>query len=127
MRSKNIKLIEIRDWATAIPAWAILMLPETEEELFLMKHCGYGMSHPCVMLISIAAPWTSAKSSDEWSNSVRTMPIAHQYIEKHFDELISGSVVDVEHILGEKDKPRQSMIYEELRKLVEPLSNPGAE
>jgi len=33
---------------------------------------------------------------------------AHEYIEKCFDELESGAVVDVEYILGETNKMKQS-------------------
>ena len=87
MKNENIKMVEIRDRAALIPALAIRMLPSDESELFLMKHCGYGFSHPCIMLISIEAPWQSARHSDEWRNSARTMPKAHKFIEDNFDSI----------------------------------------
>lgn len=107
-------MVEIRDRATCIPAFAIKMLPQVEEELFLMKQCGYGFSFPCVILISIEAPWHSARSSDEWKNSARTMPIAHKYIEDNFESIESCAVIDVEFILNEVEKPCKSCLFEQM-------------
>lgn len=102
MMMKNlIKMVEIRDRATCIPAFAIKMLPDSQDQAFLMKQTGYGFSHPCVMLVSIEAPWHSARSSDEWRDKSRTMFTAHKYIEDNFDELKGCQVVDIEFILGE--------------------------
>ena len=36
------------------------------------------------------------------------MQTAHLYIEKNFDALKDGDVVDVQFILGESDKPKTS-------------------
>lgn len=38
----------------------------------------------------------------------RTMEVAHQFITEHFDELPSGTVVDVQHITGETSQPKVS-------------------
>lgn len=115
MKQENIKLVEIRDRATCIPAFAIKMLPETKDEVFLMKQTGYSSSYPCVMLVSIEAPWHSARSSDEWhEKSPRTMRIAHKYIEDNFDTLKSCEVIDVEFILKEVDVPCKSCRQEQL-------------
>jgi len=113
MKNENIKTIEIRDRGTLIPAFAIEMLPSDEKELFLFKGAGYGWVHPCILLISIEAPWHSARSWDEWKNSVRTMPVAHKWIEENFDEITNGDVVDVEFILKEKDHPSLNYFIEE--------------
>jgi hypothetical protein len=115
MRKENIKMVEIRDRATCIPAFAILMLPENQDEVSLMRQTGYGFSHPCVMLVSIEAPWHSARSSDEWQErSVRTMAIAHKYIEDNFSNISECQVIDVEFILGEVDAPCKSCRQEQL-------------
>lgn len=113
MKQQNIKTVEIRDRATLIPAFAIRMLPSDEKEFFLFKGAGYGFSHPCIMLIAIEAPWQSARSSDEWRNSPRTLVTAHKWIEKHFDEIENGDVIDVEFILDEKEKPSFNAFMEE--------------
>ena len=112
MRKENIKTVEIRDRATLIPAFAIKMLPSDEKELFLFKGAGYGISHPCIMLISIEAPWHAARSSDEWKGS-RTMATAHKWIEMNFDNIQSGEVIDVEFLLHEKEKPSLNSFIEE--------------
>ncbi len=39
---------------------------------------------------------------------VRTLPTAHAYLEKHFDNLETGSVIDVQYILGETTEIKQS-------------------
>lgn len=117
-----MKMFEIRDRATCIPVWAIRMLPDSQEEVFLMKQCGYGFSYPCIMLISIEAPWHSARCSDEWRSSPRTMPIAHKYIEDHFDELKSCEVIDVEFIEKEVEKPCKSCFEEQRDEAIEALS-----
>lgn len=106
-------MVEIRDRATCIPAWAIRMLPESEEEAHLMIKTGYGFAHPCIMLISIEAPRYSAQCSDQWPASARTMPRAHEYIEKNFDALKPCEVIDVEFILGEVDQPCKSCLEEQ--------------
>jgi hypothetical protein len=118
MKSENIKIVEIRDRGTLIPALAIRILPSNETELFLFKHCGYGFRHTCIMLVPIEAPWHSARSSDEWSDrSARTMATAHKWIEENFDNIENCQVVDVEFILKEKEKPCKSFIFEELNNL----------
>ena len=115
MKNENIKVVEIRDRATFIPAFAIKMLPSDEKELFLFKGAGYGVLHPCVMLVSIKAPWQSARCSDDWkSNMGRTMYVAHQWIENNFDEIENCQVIDVEFLLKEVDKPCKSSIFDHL-------------
>jgi hypothetical protein len=123
MKKVNIKMFEIRDRATCIPAWAIRMLPDSEGEIFMMKQCGYGFAHPCIMLISIEAPWHSARCSDEWrETSGRTMAVAHQYIEKNFDTLKPCEVIDVEFILGEVEQSCQSCLDEQRKEALEAMA-----
>jgi hypothetical protein len=127
MKSINIKTVEIRDRATLIPAFAIRMLPSDETELFLFKHCGYrSWSDPCILLVSIEAPWHSARSWDEWKEG-RTMPTAHKYIEDNFDSITSCQVIDVEFILGEVDKPCQSCLQEQLAEMANDMAKLGEE
>ena len=113
MKPENIKTVEIRDRGTLIPAFAILMLPSDEYELFLFKGAGYGYVHPCIMLVSIEAPWLSARFSDEWRDKSRTMFTAHKYIEDNFNEIKNGDVIDVEYILGEKEEKSLNSFIEE--------------
>jgi hypothetical protein len=125
MNPKNIKIVEIRDRATCIPAFAIRLLPEQEEEIFLFKHAGYrSIANPCIMLISIAVPQHCARYSGDWSTGRgRSMRIAHEWIEKKFEEIVNCQVIDVEFILGEVDKPCKSIIYEYLDEVIKQNKN----
>lgn len=106
MKSENIKTLEIRDCATLIPAFAIKMVPSDEMELFLFKDAGYrSYANPYIILISLQAPWYARRYSADWENeSPRTMMTAHKYIEENFHILKNGDVIDVEFILGEKER-----------------------
>lgn len=123
MKQENIKIVEIRDRITCIPAFAIRIVPSLELELFLFSHCGYDIYNPCILLISIQAPWLSARSSDEWHNSPRTMPTAHKWIEENFDSIQPGQVIDVEYILKEKDSASLGIIQERAGELKRILDN----
>lgn len=119
MKMNNIKMVEIRDIATLIPAFAIRMLPSEEEELFLMKRSGYGIFNPCVMLIPINAPWESVRCAEEQSkDGGRTLFHAHNWIEKNFDKIENCQVVDVEFILGEVEKPCVSERFEIMSEVI---------
>lgn len=123
MKQENIKIVEIRDRATLIPAFAIRMIPETEHELFLFKEIGYRTrSNPCILLISMQAPTYSARYSGDWCENGRTFPIAHEYIEKHFDEIKNYDVIDVEFIQGEVDKSCESIVFEVIKELAKELA-----
>ena len=114
MKQQNIKTVEIRDRATLIPAFAIRMVASDEKELFLFKGAGYrSIISPCILLVSIESPWHSARAWDEWRNSPRTMPTAHKWIEENFLDIQNGDVIDVEFILGEKNKPSLNSFIEE--------------
>ena len=91
----TIKLFEIRDRATFIPAMAIQV---SKADGWLMWRAGFG-EHPCVYLIMLATQ-KAAYDPYDWGN--RTMCAAHNYIVEHFDELKTDDVIDVEFILGEK-------------------------
>ena len=41
----------------------------------------------------------------------RTMPVAHDWIINHFDELRDGAVVDVQFILLETTAPKEAELY----------------
>ena len=121
MKPENIKIVEIRDRATLIPAFAIRMLPRTEEELFLFTEIGYrSLKDPCILLVSMQMPSYSARYSGDWPEGVgRTMPIAHKWIEEHFDEIQSCQVIDVEFLQGEVDRPCHNVAFERATELAE--------
>jgi len=104
------KILEIRDRITYIPVLAIKMEPADETEFYYLRREGYidfaGKSSIIVMYRLDTGK--SAIAPYRWATSSRTLSVAHEYIEKHFEELKSGDVVDVEYILGETDKSKTS-------------------
>jgi hypothetical protein len=105
------KTFEIRDRATFIPVLAVKLNPVTHSDRYLFGCAGYGLlpqdQERYVYLCRVAGG-TGKSTSDPFDWADRTLQIAHQYIVDHWDELASGAVVDVEHILGETTTPKQS-------------------
>ena len=110
------KLFEIRDSMTAIQALAVLVArpngvlspsEQWEAEDYLMARAGYGINSPLVILTYLHChPQLATYDPFDWQErGGRTMFIAHQWIEGHWDELLSGSVIDVRFILGETEAP----------------------
>lgn len=103
------KAFEIRDKGTFIPVIATRLESEHPAESYLLGRAGYRSSeaYPFVVLyrlhdgVSCTAPY-------DWGFGARTMTVAHAHIEKHWDLLETGSVVDVEYILGETKAPKFS-------------------
>ncbi len=104
------KLLEIRDKATFIPVAATRLLGDNQDQEYLLRRVGLGFgSAYAVHLMRL----TDGKGHHDWAAwGGRTMPIAHQYIEEHFDKLKDGEVVDVEFILGETEKVKVSERFE---------------
>lgn len=97
---KEVKLIEVRDRATFIPAMAIRV---SGEDGYLMRRAGF--ESPMVYLVALAVE-KACYDPYNWGN--RTMNTAHLFIQDHWEELKDGDVVDVEFILGESAAPKQS-------------------
>lgn len=104
----TLKLLEIRDAATFIPVAALRLdsIGATDQELWLLGRSGFRHGSEAVFLMKLQ---TGGGEYDPfaWKGS-RTMPVAHQYIEQHFNSLQSGDVVDVEFILNETKQPKTS-------------------
>lgn len=105
------KALEIRDRGTFIPALAVDMNPENEEQRYLLRRCGYACDgRPNVVLTRLDGSGKATNDPYEWGG--RTWPVAHNWIIEHWAELADGSVVDVEYILGERKAPKTSERYE---------------
>jgi hypothetical protein len=98
------KTFEIRDRMTFIPVLAVKLEPSNEADRYLLGRAGFGI-YPenqarYIQLIRISGgEGPTYCNPGDWAD--RTMQTAHLYLLDHFDELESGSIVDVEHILGE--------------------------
>lgn len=98
------KFFEIRDAATFIPALVIFKEANNEKESYLLRRSGF--LNRCMILIKLQTG-ESSYDPHKWTMG-RTMTIAHRYIIDHFDSLENGQVIDVEYILGRRDKPKES-------------------
>jgi hypothetical protein len=101
----EIKTLEIRDRATFIPAVAIKIECNNESERYLWSRAGFNTS--AGSLIFLGRIGDDLKFFPPmWRN--RTMATAHEYLQKSWDTVESGQVIDVEYILGETEKPKES-------------------
>ena len=101
------KLFEIRDCGTFVPAMAAMLsrsCGKNAEERFLLHRAGYGGD--CLLLTHLGTCESHCDEYDWTSN--RTMSNAHLHIFKNWDSLESGSVIDIEMILGETSTPKLS-------------------
>lgn len=100
------KMFEVRDRSTFLPMIAIRMHSNNLREDFLLKKSGYGREQVCIFLTDISAFSRGNYDPYDWRDRTRT--VAHDFIQKNWDELESGDVVDVEYILGETKEKKKS-------------------
>lgn len=106
------KTFEFRDKGTFIPVLAVKLEPVSPADNFLFMRAGYGFNKEeqrgYIGLAQIDGGRGQFTTDPYDWGSNRTMHYGHIYINKHFDELQSGSVVDVEFLLGESSSPKKS-------------------
>jgi hypothetical protein len=107
------KLLEIRDEGTCIPVMAFRLESTNEAERWILARSGYGKypwDHAKHVAVWPLSGGRNVCTTDPFEHQIagRTLLHAHQFIEQHFDELLSGDVVDVWFILGEKEAPSVS-------------------
>ena len=101
------KTIEIRDKATFIPAIAIRVSPnDWSQDSYLLHRAGYSTECPVVLLSSLLGGKPLHGDCYEWGD--RTYTVVHNHLQEHWDEILSGSVLDVEFILGETETAKTS-------------------
>lgn len=96
----EIKLIELRDQMTFIPAMAIKI---SSDDGWLARRAGYGS--PCI-LFGRAEGGVFRYDPYEWGD--RTFAAAHHFIIEHWEDIHSGQLVDARVCLGETDAPCKS-------------------
>jgi hypothetical protein len=124
MAMMEVKFFEIRDEGTMFPWMAYRMRPvhdaaadgqtlENRRVLALLRRGGFGDEPESYIMQGTALGGEVEFHYDVfyWRNRSegqrgRTRFYAAKYIEEHYDELESGSVIDVEFILGEKSAPK---------------------
>lgn len=106
----QIKTFEIRDRGTFIPALAIKLTNDENnnlQDLFLLTSAGLNRKGSYSLALFDLNGGRGFMDSNDWGFA-RTFKIAHDYIEVNFDALESGQVIDVEYILGETKEPKKS-------------------
>ena len=104
------KVIEIRDRGTMIAALAIRMLGTNPVQQYYFRRCGYPADGTSIMLMMLSdgKATNDPYSWGELRMGPRTMPVAHNWIIDHYDELSDGDVVDVQAVLNETAVPKVS-------------------
>lgn len=106
-----VKLFEVRDSATFLPVIAIKCDPANEAERYLLARTGYGMiaedQGEYVLMTALHGGDPLRYDAYAWGNN-RTRAVTHAHIQKHFNELESGAVIDVQFLLGETKAPKVS-------------------
>lgn len=105
MRSK---LFELRDKGTLVPALCWKVEPLNDQERWLLRRSGFGLPSEFVIMVGLETlPDRASYDPFAWGNN-RTRLVAHKYITENWDKLVSGAVIDVEFILGETTKPKET-------------------
>jgi hypothetical protein len=103
------KTFELRDNGTFIPVLAVKLEPGCEADRYLLARAGFGEPQGVYVLMLGLDSGEGKFDCDPygWGDN-RTRFFAHKYIIRRFDEIESGSVVDVQFIIGETLQPKHS-------------------
>jgi hypothetical protein len=103
----EVKLIEVRDDGTYLPAICIRCTPANEAEKYMLARAGYGQTtevQGTYVLFAAESDGQLRYDPSYWTGN-RTRLVAHTWIRNHWAELKTGDVVDVRVILGETKIP----------------------
>lgn len=104
------KILEIRDSGTRIDclAWRMRSNQDAMEFHYIHERAGYPKDGSSIMLMRLhdGLATNDPYSWGELRAGARTLPVAHDWIINHFDELEDGDVVDVQYILLETTAPK---------------------
>lgn len=106
----KVKVLEIMDAGTFIPALAVEVAPENEGQRYLISRCAYRLDRdqPNVILTRLDGSGKATNDPYVWPHSPRTMRAAHMIILRDWDKLADGDVVCVETFLGLRADPKKS-------------------
>lgn len=98
------KLFEIRDAGTFVPVLCTQMYSEDEDERYLLGRVGYSFdamdTGRILILMTVLTSNFTKYDPEAWND--RTFTTAHAHIQACWNALVTGDVIDVEYILGEK-------------------------
>lgn len=103
------KALELRDDGTFIPILCVDMSSaDNAEQRYLLRRCGYPLDGQANVIITRLDGDGRHAFNDPYDQSDRTWRTAHMWIIENWHTLNDGDVVDVEFIMGERDKPKLS-------------------
>lgn len=106
----EVKILEIRDRATFIPAIAIKLDPITEGDRYLLSRAGFGTTEEEqgeYILLAMLNGERMSYDPHSWGGAT-TMPTAHGWLLDSWEDIKSGDVLDVEYITGITNTPKLS-------------------
>lgn len=105
---EKVKFFELRDKMTFVPIVCVScsIAEKTLDEQYLLRQAGYSEDNELILLTDLRGNRPIDYNCSSWQD--RTFKTAHEYIQKNWKCLQSGSVIDVEYILGESDVPKVS-------------------
>lgn len=113
----NVKIFEIRDVATTIPAMAFRFAHYedspigVDEMIWLLERAGFGQrptDHRQYTFLMRLEDAECHYDVYEWRGGARTMPEAHKFISRNWSDLNTGDIIDIEFILGETSEKKTS-------------------
>lgn len=106
-----VKMFELRDVATFIPVMCVKMESDDLAQRWLLQRAGYHGT-TCYLLVDPRGHGRAEYDPYDWNS--RTFGVAHDYINKHFEEMKDGDVIDVEYILGEVPWKKKSERFDNI-------------
>lgn len=108
------KVFEVRSPATMIAILAIKLSAHNDQERRLLCHSGFGINGYSFSRYFIVFPidgGTGHASTDPYDHKSHELRVAHIYIQKHFDDMENGEVIDIDYIEGNTLAPKTSDLY----------------
>jgi len=90
------KVFEVRDRATNISVAATRFDPDTVRESSILRHVGVDAA--AILYTNLSS---TRSAIDPYELRDRTNTTTHTFIERNWDDLVSGQLIDVRVILGE--------------------------
>ena len=107
----EVKTFEVRDVGTFVAVLAIkLDAFGGTRACALLQRCGYNLAARNIILTRLDGHGRATNDPCDWGVA-RTMRVAHGYLYDNWPHLEDGQVICVEHILGERDKPKETELF----------------
>ncbi len=99
------KIFEVRDRATFLPVLAVRLAPANEQDAYLLMRCGYRVGTN-IMLTPLSGDRRA--TCDVYNHDTATLREAHEYIMNEWKNLVTGQVICLEYLRGERSTPKLS-------------------